>query len=60
MNNKRWKVTLLLDIEEGSHPRKFVPEAVSMGLNEGEDLFDYKFEEVSNDFEFPSSINNTI
>lgn len=58
MNNKRWKVTLIVDIEEWSHPRKFIPEAVSMGLHENEDLVDYKFEEVSNDFKFPSSINN--
>lgn len=57
MNTKRWKVTLVLDIEEGFHPRKFIPEAVSMGLNEEEDLVDYEFEEVSNDFELLSSIN---
>jgi len=57
MSTKRWKVTLVLDIEEGCHPRKFIPEAVGMGLNEGEDLVDYEFEEVSNDFELLSSIN---
>jgi hypothetical protein len=57
MSTKRWKVTLILDIDEGSHPRKFIPEAVTMGLNENEDLVDYEFEEVSNDFELLSSIN---
>ena len=57
MATNRWKVTLVLDIEEGSHPRKFVPESVSMGLNDTEDLVDYEFEEVSNDFELLSEIN---
>lgn len=51
MSTKRWKVTLVMDVEEGSHPRKFVPEAVNMGLSEIEDLVDYEFEEVSDDFE---------
>lgn len=58
MSTQRWKVTLIVDIDEESHPRKFIPEAVSMGLNETEDLVDYEFEEVSNDFELLSSINN--
>jgi hypothetical protein len=58
MSIQRWKVTLVLDIEEGSHPRKFIPEAVNMGLNDGEDLVDYEFEEVSNDFDLLSSIND--
>lgn len=58
MATNRWKVTLILDIEEGSHPRKFVPESVSMGLNDIEDLVDYEFEEVSNDFQLLSEINN--
>ena len=58
MSTQRWKVTLLVDIDFTSHPRKFIPEAVSMGLNDNEDLVDYEFEEVSNDFELLSSINN--
>lgn len=45
MKTQRWKVTLFVDIEEGTHPRKFIPEAVSIHLKEGEGLFDYKFEE---------------
>jgi hypothetical protein len=51
----RWKVTLIVDVDSSSHPRKFIPEAVSMGLNEDEDLLDYVFEEVSDDFELTSS-----
>ena len=58
MSTQRWKVTLIVDIDEDSHPRKFIPEAVSMGLNGNEDLVDYEFEEVSDDFELLSSINN--
>ena len=54
----RWKVTLILDIEEGSHPRKFVTEAVAMGLHDDEDLVDYEFEGVSNDFQLLSEIND--
>ena len=54
----RWKVTLILDIEDGSHPRKFVPESISMGLSDVEELVDYEFEEVSNDFELLSVIND--
>jgi hypothetical protein len=55
MTTKRWKVTLVLDIEEGSHPRKFIPESVSMGLEGDEDLVDYEFEEVSSDFQLLST-----
>lgn len=60
MSTTRWKVTLVLDLEEGSHPRKFVPEAISMGLrlHDAEDLIDYEFEEVADDFELLSSIND--
>lgn len=60
MATQRWKVTLILDLDEDSHPRKFVPEAVSMGLrlHDAEDLVDYEFEEVAPDFELLSSIND--
>ncbi len=51
MNTQRWKVTLILDLEEGSHPRKFIPESVTMGLESNEDLVDYEFERVSSNFE---------
>lgn len=58
MKTNRWKVTLVLDLEEGSHPRKFIPEAVAMDLNDEEDLVDYEFEKVSSDFELLSAIND--
>jgi hypothetical protein len=47
----RWKVTLIVDIDPDSHPRKFIPEAVNMELNEGEDLVDYEMVEVEPDFD---------
>lgn len=40
MKTQRWKVTLIVDIEEGSDPRKFMHEVISMG-----DIVGYKFEE---------------
>jgi len=46
-NLQRWKVTLILDLEEGSSPRKFIPETVALSLRGDEDLIDYEFEEVS-------------
>jgi hypothetical protein len=55
MTTRRWKVTLVLDIEEGSHPRKFIPESVAMGLEGDEDLVDYEFEEVSSEFQLLST-----
>ena len=58
MSSKRWKVTLVLSLDKDSHPRKFVPEAVSMGLYSTEDLLDYEFEEVSSDFELLSTLED--
>jgi hypothetical protein len=54
MTLTRWKVTLIIDIEEGSHPRKFVTESINMGLHQEEDLVDYHFEEVPSDFSYPN------
>lgn len=53
MATQRWKVTMILDVEESSHPRKFVPDDVSMGLHPDEDLVDYRFEEVEEGFVLP-------
>ena len=45
MNTKTWVIRLEIEIDENSHPRKFIPEAVNACLNleEGEDLIDYSF-----------------
>jgi hypothetical protein len=56
MSNRRWKVTLVMDIAEDSHPRKFVPDAINSSLSESEDLFSYEYELVSDDFELLSDI----
>jgi len=58
MATNRWKVTLIVDIDEDSHPRKFFPDCVNESLHNGEDLIDYEYEEVSDDFELLSSIND--
>ena len=57
MTTNRWKVTLIVDLEEDSHPGGFIRESISMGLFDG-GLADYEFEEVSNDFELLSEIND--
>lgn len=54
----RWLVTLVLDLEDGSHPRKFVPDSINMGLESHEDIVDYRFEEVGEDFELLDTIND--
>ncbi len=45
MNTKTWVVTLEIAIDETSHPRKFIPDAINecLNLEEGEDIIDYKF-----------------
>lgn len=45
MSTKRWYVTLVLDIDEESHPRKFLADAINecLDLEKGEDIIDYKF-----------------
>jgi len=42
---KRWKVTLVLELEEGSHPRKFIPDTINDSLNhdKDEDILQYDF-----------------
>ena len=58
MATQRWKVTLILDLNEDSHPRKFIPEAVNMAIYSDEDLVDYEFEEVSDEFELLSTFED--
>ena len=58
MATNRWKVTLIVDIDEDSHPRKFFPDCVNYSLCNGEDLIDCKYEKVSDDFELLSSIDD--
>ena len=45
MNTKTWVVKLEIVIDENSHPRKFIPDAINecLNLQEGEDIVDYDF-----------------
>ena len=45
MITKTWVIRLEIEIDENSHPRKFIPEAINecLNLEEGEDLIDYSF-----------------
>ena len=45
MTTKTWVVKLEIAIDENSHPRKFIPEAIAecLNLEEGEDIIDYTF-----------------
>lgn len=57
MKTQRWKVTIIMDIDEDSHPRKFVPECLNDILRNNEGIADYEYERVSDDFELLSAIN---
>jgi hypothetical protein len=43
MKTKTWIVKLEIEIDENSHPRKFVFDAIAecLNLEEGEDIIDY-------------------
>lgn len=45
MNTKNWVIKIEIAIDENSHPRKFIPDAIAECLNfeEGEDIIDYDF-----------------
>lgn len=45
----RFLVTLLIDVADDSHPRKFIPDAINEALKDGEDLVDYNFMEYNGD-----------
>ena len=40
-----YKVTMILAVDEG-HPRKWVADAISENLNDGEDILDIELEQV--------------
>ena len=45
MTTKTWVVKLEIVIDENTHPRKFIPDAIAecLNLEEGEDIIDYNF-----------------
>jgi hypothetical protein len=52
----RYKITLVVDTNV--HPRKWIADVINDNLNEEEELVEWETEEVSDDFELLSSINN--
>jgi hypothetical protein len=45
MNTKNWVIKIEIAIDENSHPRKFIPDAIAdcLNLEEGEDIIDCDF-----------------
>ena len=43
MATKTWVIKLEIEIDEDSHPRKFIPDAINECLHEGEDIINYEF-----------------
>jgi hypothetical protein len=54
--NKRYKITLVVDTNV--HPRKWIANVIDDVIGPYEELVDWETEEVSNDFELLSSIND--
>ena len=54
--NKRYKITLVVDTD--THPRKWIADVINDNLNDKGELVEWETEEVSNDFELLSSIND--
>ena len=55
-DNKRYKITLVVDTD--THPRKWIADVINGNLDGEEELVEWETEEVSNDFELLSSIND--
>jgi hypothetical protein len=53
---KRYKITLVVDTD--THPRKWIADVINGNLNDKGELVEWETEEVSNDFELLSSIND--
>ena len=44
----KYKVEMIVEVNEG-HPRKWIPEAVAMGLEDGENILEWSIEEVEDE-----------
>ena len=55
-DTKRYKITLVVDAD--THPRKWIADVINGNLDKNEELVDWETEEVSNNFELLSSIND--
>ena len=49
-----YKVTMIITTDEG-HPRKWVADAISENMNDGEDILEIDFEELEN---YKDSVDN--
>ena len=49
-----YKVTMVIEVNEG-HPRKWVADAISENLNDGEDILEIDFEELE---DYKDSVDN--
>ena len=52
----RYKITLVVDAD--THPRKWIADVINGNLDKNEELVDWETEEVSDNFELLSSIND--
>ena len=58
IENKRYKITLVVDTNV--HPRKWIADVINDFIGQYEELVEWETEEVSDDFELPSSINDIL
>ena len=50
--SKRYKVSFEIVLDDTtSHPRKWVPEAVWANLTDGEDIYNWGFEELTDEWQ---------
>jgi len=49
MKTKTWEVKIILKLNEDSHPRKWIPDAVweSLHPEDGEDVLEYQYKELT-------------
>lgn len=55
---KTWKITMILEIDELSHPRKWIPDVIYEALSTYEDAISYTYEELPNPISEDSNVND--
>ena len=46
----KYRVEMIVEIKEG-HPRKWIPETIEMGLEDGEEILEWDITEIENESE---------
>lgn len=46
----KYKVEMIVEVNEG-HPRKWIPETIEMGLEDGEEILEWDITEIENESE---------